>query len=111
MRSTKFLFLISLSILGFSLWGQTPSDNEGQRQKLLKQFMQERKQMMKQMIDMFQDDFSSDSFFNDDFDPFKKMGGHQLSQGRNVSITEDFQENGDIHIKVTPKNKNIKFPN
>lgn len=99
MRALFTLIFLSFYSLGFS---QT-------QEEILKQFQEERKQMMKQMMKIFQDDFGKDSFFDDDFDPFKGARKSKFSGGENVEISEDVKDNGDIHILITPKNKNLNL--
>ncbi len=53
MKTILILFFTFLSTFSFS---QT-------REELLEQFMKERRQMMEQMIQIFQDDFNNDDFF------------------------------------------------
>ena len=79
------------------------------RDEMIKNFMEQRKQMMKQMIQMFQDDFSNDSFFNDDFDPFSGMGQMKSfnKQGNSVEIKEEYKKDGTIEYTVIPKDKNM----
>jgi hypothetical protein len=95
--------LISLIILfiSFNVLSQT-------REEIVEQFMKERKQMMEQMIKIFQDDFNNDDFFKDDIDPFKK-GSSFKSFGTNVLIEEKYENDGSISIIITPKTQNMSL--
>lgn len=90
-----------LLILSLSAFSQSRDD-------LIKQFRRDHMQMMKQMMDLFQDDFSDD-FFKDDIDPFGGLGKLRSSGGQVVTIDEQVKENGDVHIFIKPKKKDIKL--
>ena len=69
------------------------------REEMMEEFMRERNKMMKQMIQMFQDDFNNDDFFQDDFDPFGSNKSFK-GIGSNVDIEEKYEKDGSISIKV-----------
>ena len=99
----KFVFLIFAMI---PLFAQAQT-----REELIEQFMKERRQMMEQMMKIFQDDFENDSFLGDDFDPFGTFpkGNSFHGGGKNVKIDEKYEDDGSISIIITPQNKNINM--
>ena len=98
----KGLFVLSLMLLCQLTWSQS-------REDLLKQFHEQRKEMLNQIQKMFHDSFMDDPFFNDDFDPFGGLKQMRSAQGDNVKISEEYKENGEIHIKVMPQSKSVKL--
>ncbi len=79
------------------------------RDEMLKMFKEQRKQMIQQMMKLFQDDFSSDSFIDDDFDPFSGLGQmNSFNQdGESIEIKEEYKKDGTIEYTVIPKDKNM----
>lgn len=99
MKQLLIFFLMTQFSLAFS---QTKED-------LVKKFMQERRKMMEQMINMFQDDFSGgDNFFSDDFDPFDSLKSFK-GEGENIKIEEKYEKDGSISLVITPLKENITF--
>ncbi len=96
------LLSVLLLVFPLTLFAQT-------RDELIKQFMEERKQMMQQMMKIFQDDFSDDSFFDDSFDMSGSLGAGKKfqTQGENVELKENYNDDGSIDILILPKNKNM----
>jgi HSP20 family molecular chaperone IbpA len=91
--------IILLSLLSLSAFGQT-------REEILQEFMKERKQMMQQMIQMFQDDFGGDDILSDKMDPFGSNKSFK-GAGSSVEIEEKYETDGSISIIITPKKENM----
>jgi hypothetical protein len=97
MRVLSYVFVFLLS---FNLLAQT-------RDETLKQFMQERKIMMQQMMQLLQDDFDND-FFSDEADPF--FGGSSFKgKGKSIELEEKYEDDGSISIIITPKKENMNL--
>lgn len=75
------------------------------REEILEDFRRQRQEMMKQMIQLFQDDFDSD-LFQHDIDPFGKQKKF-MGSSQSVKIEEKYNDDGSIEIVITPKDKNI----
>jgi HSP20 family molecular chaperone IbpA len=88
-----------VSVFSFNAYTQT-------REELIEEFMKERRKMMKQMVQMFQDDFNQDDFFKDDIAPFGKQKSYK-SSGSSVEIQEKYEEDGSISIIIIPKRENM----
>lgn len=97
----KWFIPIFLMIFSINTIAQT-------REEILQQFMEERKIMMEQMIEMFQNDFESDSFFQSDVpDSLNSFGGKTL--GNNFQIEEKEERDGSISIIITPQTENMSL--
>jgi HSP20 family molecular chaperone IbpA len=105
----KFLFSFILILNSFSSYAQKSHD------ELIQEFLNQRQQMMEEVMKAFDDD----SFFDDDFDDksifdqiqkqgFKDFGGLSRT-GRNVKVEEKIESDGTINILITPVNENVKL--
>ena len=101
----KFLLtVLSLSFLSLSGYGQS-------RDEIIEDFIEQRKKMMEQMIEMFHDDFNGDSFFQDDFDPFDSFSNMKSFSGvgSQIKIEEKYEEDGTISLIITPQKDNLSL--
>ncbi len=79
------------------------------RDEILEEFLKERKKMMESIMKMFEEDSHfGDSFFDDDFDPFKGMKSFK-GTGQKIDIEEKYEEDGSISILITPKQENMSL--
>lgn len=101
-------FLITFS--SFSLMAQDSHD------QLIQKFIEQRREMMEQMMKAFDDDdFFNDEDFGGDkvFDQLKKHGiggfGTFKTTGNNVAVEEKMNDDGSIDVIITPKTENINL--
>ena len=85
------------------------------QEELIQDFLNQRQQMMEEVMKAFDDD----SFFEEDFDDknlfdqiqkqgFRGFGGLSKT-GRNVKVEEKIDNDGTINILITPVNENVKL--
>lgn len=100
------------NILAFiMLFGSTMATAQNDYNTIIEQFLEQRKEMMEEIMKAFDDDsFFQDEFFDDDvFEQLRQhgLGGFKGYQGagNNISIQEKMNEDGTISVIITPKNK------
>lgn len=109
----KYLFLIISSFFVLQSFAQQADDAD----KIVQQFLEQRKKMMEEIMKAFDDDdfFKSENDAFDDkmFDQIRKHGfrGFQgfSSNGNNVKVEERVEKDGSISVIITPKNEKIKL--
>lgn len=105
--STCFLFFLFLVSFPFNVSAQSDSE------KMLQDFMESRRQMIKKMMDSF----GNDDFFNDDMDDdfFNSMIGDRKALfgsrfgGSLVSIKQVKNDDGTIDVFIKPKDKSVQL--
>lgn len=106
------IFLITI-LIATNVLSQGQDDTD----KVIQQFLEQRKKMMEGIMKAFDDDefFKSGNEAFDDkmFDQIRKHGFHGFqgfnSSGNNVSVEEKVEKDGSISVIITPKNKKIKL--
>lgn len=105
-------YAMALLILGVGLnsaWAQNSHD------EIIHKFLEQRKNMMEDIMKAFDDDeFFKDDFFDDEMmDALKQfgLGGFKGFQGRgnNISVQERMEKDGSISVVITPKQKDAKL--
>lgn len=102
----KFLFVLIL-LFSATVFSQDADE-------VIQQFLEQRKQMMEQIMKAFDDDdfFKGDAFDDQMFDQIRKhgLGGFHgfNSTGHNVKVEEKVEKDGTISVIITPQNKNLK---
>jgi len=105
----KYLFFFVL------IFNPTFSYAQKSHDELIQDFLNQRNNMMEEVMKAFDDD----SFFDDDFDnknlfdqikkqEFKGFSGFNTT-GKNVKIEEKIERDGTIIILITPANDNVKL--
>jgi hypothetical protein len=105
----KILTCVLLALISFSALAQKSHE------QMIQEFLNQRKQMMKDVMKAFDDD----SFFDDDFDDsslFDQISKQGLSgfngfntRGKNIKIVEKINNDGTIIILITPANDKVKL--
>lgn len=86
--------IVSLLLLGCPIINFSQDHDQLTKQQIWDQFRQDRRAVMQQVLKLFNDDFEDDDFYKGD---------------QSVEVLEELQDNGDIHIKIIPKSKNIQL--
>jgi HSP20 family molecular chaperone IbpA len=105
----KYLFFFILLFNSSFSYAQKSHD------ELIQEFLNQRKNMMEEVMKAFDDD----SFFEDDFDNknlfdqirkqgFKDFNGFNKT-GKNIKVEEKIERDGTILILITPANDNVKL--
>lgn len=100
------LILVFIMLFSFNTYAQDA---------VIQQFLEQRKKMMEEIMNAFEDDeFFKDDFSDDGlFDSIRKHGFKGIrgfkSSGNNVKIEERIEKDGSISVVITPNNKNIKL--
>ena len=104
------LVILAVLITSFNTYSQ-----DDETDKIVQQFLNQRKVMIEEIMDAFDDDVFLKNRFTDDtlFDALRKKGFSALPNSRhsndNVKVEEKAQKDGSILVIITPKNKKIKL--
>lgn len=101
----KLILVLMLGLLGMNSYAQNNSART--HEELLEEFMQQRREMMKSMMDMMNEAFEEDDFFRMD-DSFGRPQGLKGS-GQNVSVEEKYEDDGSITILIKPESDNVNL--
>lgn len=102
----KFILVLSM-LFTTNLFAQDADE-------VIQKFLEQRKQMMEEIMKAFDDDdfFKGDAFDDKMFDQLRKhgLGGFHgfNSIGHNVKVEEKVEKDGSISVIITPQNKNMK---
>ena len=102
--------LMSKILVLFFMLGMTQAfaqNTPRTQEELLEEFMQQRREMMKSMMDMMNEAFDEDDFFQMD-DSFGRPQGLRGS-GQNVSVEEKYEDDGSISILIKPQSDNVNL--
>ncbi|MBD65833.1 MAG: hypothetical protein CME62_11540 [Halobacteriovoraceae bacterium] len=99
----KYVMLLTM-IFSLTAFAQT-------REELIQEYMKERNKMMREIMDMFNEDLDTmmeDDFFEKDVNSFFSdksfLGGSQ-----SVTVEQNYEKDGSISVIITPKDKNIQL--
>lgn len=97
--------LILLGLFSISAFAQNSEPRT--QEELLEEFMRQRREMMKSMMDMMNEAFEEDDFFrmDDSFGMPQSLKG----TGENVSVEEKYEDDGSITILIKPQSKNVNL--
>lgn len=100
----KTILLITTTIFSLNLFAQKDHD------QILRDFLEQRRKMMEQMMKHFDDDFFK---MDDDIKDFGKLPGNKVmefsSNDQAVKVERKQNADGSIELHITPKDKNVEF--